>query len=42
MTQIQEITDLKDNIIEEDDTFFSALQKIEACFHKILLIKKID
>ena len=42
MTQIQEITDLKDNIIEEDDTFFSALQKIEACFHKILLIVKKD
>ena len=34
------IKDFQENTINEDENFLSALQKIEECFHKILLVLK--
>ena len=42
MTKIQIIKDFQENTINEDENFLSALQKIEECFHKILLVLKND
>ena len=42
MTKIQIIKNIQENTINEDENFLSALQKIEECFHKILLVLKND
>tara|TARA_Y100000389_G_C17470072_1_gene529576 strand:- start:2438 stop:3472 length:1035 start_codon:yes stop_codon:yes gene_type:complete len=40
--KIQSITEFKENIVTEDEIFINALQKIEECFHKVLLVVRND
>jgi len=40
MNNVQIIKNFEKNVVNEDENFLSALQKLEECFHKILIVMK--